>query len=576
MMHDGTEDGARKISALSIVGVTVPGLVSCVVVAARAAEFADRSSFAGILLVALVAAVALMALACWPGPVRRAFRFRHARADALVGVTLAVVGVGVWARALNRNLRFPTVFTVDAAHHGALVAWIVDHQRLASVTATVDPLLGGLTAYPQGGHVSSAILSWASGVPPLTALWLVAVGSVATIFVVVAALACETSVHRSGVAGIVAVCLCLLAWRFTLGMVTVEFFFAQAVGLAITMAGVLAVVVGVRYRLAWWRWAPASAVFAAASYFTYPQQAAMVPCALGIGVWSTWRRDRERIGPKAIAAAVAGMALAVAAGLLLLRRSGFLNSGALFGQGEGVVATLQVARVGGWVPVVLVVWGVVVNVRSVFLRGPRVPTEGVPAAAVVLGAFAVPVGLALGLWSLQHGFPVHAPVTSYRISKNIFAAVPFAAVIAGSGVAALVPMGGVRTRAFAVAAAIVTMVVPFQPRILALTRTPIVSADGYALARWAGLRFDPTDIGLAGPGLEPYVLWWAGIRRPIPVDPNDHAEVPTFTRWADWPARGPATRYLLVSGRELADRYAQRPGVRLVRRLGTAALFERT
>ena len=554
----------QELSALSIYAVVPPVAASCLIVTMKAADLLGRSSFVGVMLTTATLAVVVAGVAFRRSDSADSHPLRISSSEWLVLVAVAGALVGVWSRGLQRTLNSPVVYGVDPARHVSMTAWIVEHQRLVQ---GVEPQLGGLSNYPPGGHVLAAVLSWSTGTTPLAATWIVVVASVAVAISLVAALAGEVTPGRTALPGLVAVCLYLVAWRFTVGMITYEFFFSQAVGIALSLSGVLVVVAGLKAQVSWWRWAPAAAATAIASFVTYPQQALVVPAALAVGTWSWWRRDKNGFGVRAIGVALGVLALAVAVGVVILRRSGYLSSGAFFGVGEGAVTTLSVGRVGGLVPVVLVAWGIVACVRLTMTK--------VPVASVVLVALAVPVALASGLWLLQHGVLFHAPVTQYRIAKNVFTAIPLAAVVAGIGVGSLVPPLTLRSRVVALGAAFVTVLVPWQPRMMGTTRQAIVSADGYALARWAAARYNTTDIGLAGPELEPFTLWIAGLRRPLDSDAVMEELVPRAKRWADWPTGNTTEHYLLVSGNRLVARYAHRPGVTLVRRHGSAALFKR-
>ena len=147
-------------------------------------------------------------------------------------------------------------------------------------------------------------------------------------------------------------------------------------------------------------------------------------------------------------------------------------------------------------------------------------------------------------------------------------------MLAGIGVGSIPRPGVVRSPWVAWGAALVTLSVPLQPRPMGATRSPIVSRDSYALARWTADRYDVADVGVAAPDLEPFTLWIAGLRRALDPDPAI-ALLPFSTRWSAWPEGDTTEHYLLVSGNRLVARYAARPGVALVRRQGSAALFER-
>ena len=549
-------------SGLSVLAMVAPVGASCLIISMKAADLLGVSSLAAVLTVAVLLAVGLVVIASGVRP-HRVMALRVSGGEAVQLGALALVSVALWARALQRVLDTPVVYSVDPARHVSLTAWIVEHQRLVHA---VEPQLGGLSNYPPGAHVLAAIATWVTRASPLATTWLVAVGSVLALLLLVIVIPGEVLADRNPVPGLVAVCLYLVAWRFTVGMVTYEFFFSQSVGLALSLGGVLAVVSGLRAGDAWWRWVPLAGVTGIASFLTYPQQAVVVPAVIAAGLWTAWRRTRSSFTPRNGVVAVAAIVAVSAGAVLVLRRSGYLSTGAFFGAGEGSVATLSLARVGGWVPVVLVMWGIVAVLWSTVHR--------VPGALVVFTALAVPVGMALGLWMLQHGFPVRAPVTQYRIAKNVFTAVPLAAVVAGIGVGMINVPRWARSRAVAFGAAVVTVLVPLQPRTMANTRYPVVSRDAYDLAIWAGDRHDVTDIGLAGPDLEPFTLWIAGLRRPLDPDPAI-VLLPFSTRWNAWPKGDTTEHYLLVSGKRLVARYAHRPGVKLVRRQGHAALFKR-
>ncbi len=557
-------DSRPELSALSIYALVLPVACSSLIVTMKAADLIGRSSFVAAVLASVTLAGGVAAVAFRRSDCNELHPLRLSSADLLVLVAVAGALVGVWSRGLQRTLGSPVVYGVDPARHVSMTAWIVEHQRLVQ---GVEPQLGGLSNYPPGGHVLAAMLSWSTGTTPLAATWIVVVASIAMAMLLVAALAGEVTPECNALPGLVAGCLYLVAWRFTIGMATYEFFFSQAVGIALSLGGVLVVVVGLNTRVSWWRWAPAAAVTAIASFVTYPQQALVVPAAFAVGLWCWWRRDRVGFSIRAIGVALGALSLSSVAGVVILRRSGYLSSGAFFGVGEGAVTTLSVGRVGGWVPVVLVAWGMLSCVRLTMQR--------VPVASVVLVSLAVPVGLASGLWLLQHGVLFRAPVTQYRIAKNVFTAVPLAAVVAGVGVGSILRPAMLRSRVVALGAAFVMVIVPWQPRMMGTTRQPIVSADGYALARWAATWYNTTDIGLAGPELEPFTLWIAGLRRPLDSDAVMEELVPRATRWADWPTGDTKEHYLLVSGNRLVARYAHRPGVKLVRRQGSAALFKR-
>ena len=556
-------DVVESQRGVSVWAMGVPVAASCVIVSAKVVDLAGISSFAVVLVVAGILAGALAVVAGGLRP-RSVSALRFKAWDALPLVTVAAVAVGLWARAFQRVLTTPVVFGVDPARHVSMTAWIVEHQGLVQ---RIEPQLGSLSNYPPGAHVLAAMATWVTGASPLATTWLVAVVATLCSLLLVAVMAGEVLPRRSPVPGVLALCLCVIAWRFTIGMVTYEFYFSQVVGLTLLLGGVLAVVAGLRAGDQWWRWVPLALVSGVASFLTYPQQALVIPAVIATGLWVLWRRNRSGFTARGVAILLGGVAAAGIVGLLVLRRSGYLSSGALFGSDDGFVTTLGLSRIGGWVPCMLVLWGTVVLVGLI--------REGVPGASVVLVGCAVPVGLAVGLWMLQHGIPVRVQITNYRIAKNVFTSVPFAAVIAGVGIGALPKPQWAQSRTVAALVAAITVMLPWQPRIMSNTRYPVVSHEAYDLARWAADHYDVTDIGVVGPDLEPFFLWIDGLRRPLDPDPGV-ALLPVSTHWADWPLGPEKEHLLLVSGRRSVARYRARPNVTLVRQQGDAALFKRT
>lgn len=569
-VRDSTGSTTEPIEPLALVRSSVMAsavALSCLVVVMKLADEIGATPFVGVAIVSMVVCLAI--LWCW----RPAAPRRPCPADLLAPAGLSIGAVGVWARAVQRNLEIPVVFSVDPARHIAMTAWILDRRQLIH---GVDPLLDSLSNYPPGGHIIAAFLSWTTGATALTSTWLVALGSVALTLAGAACLAGELAdavtphaarkVGRAPLAGLATVCLGLVAWHFTIGMVTYEFFFSQSVGLALLTGGVLAAVMGVRSGLAWWRWLPAAVVTAIASFLCYPQQALVVPVVVVVGLFWMHGSQRSTWSPKVVGGALGVLAIVGVAGIVAVKRAGYLSTNAAFGTGEGAVTTLRLGRIGGWPTVVLVAGGVILITGAVRRR--------VPGASVLLTALAVPVVMTLVLWAMRRGIILRAPVTNYRIAKNVFTAVPFAAAVGGIAVAAAI-RSRTMVSALTIGALMLTAFIPLQPRTMNATRAPLVSHDGYALARWVAQHYDVTDVGLAGRELEPFTLWYIGLRRPVVSGADIAMLVPRSTRWEAWPAGDRPEHYLLVTGPRFIEIYSARPGVTLVRRQGTAALLER-
>ena len=116
------------------------------------------------------------------------------------------------------------------------------------------------------------------------------------------------------------------------------------------------------------------------------------------------------------------------------------------------------------------------------------------------------------------------------------------------------------------------VVVALSTGPLRLSSEPVMDRDSYRLARVAAKEYNPEDIGVAGEGLGPYVIWWTGLRRNAPV--GTAIVAPRMEVWREWPKGNRPERYLVVDSTVFND-YASRTGVRVLARFGTAALLER-
>lgn len=584
-----------RVRALTAVTLGLSLVIGCVIVAARLLSLLGLRTLVHAALggIVLLAAVGLASLGR-----RDLLRLRVAAPTAPEWTLLALCLLAGWliaSRTFHLSLFAPTTFTVDSAHHAGLVNWMVARGR---VPIGLQPELTTFSSYPLWGHVLPAIVSSATGLQPITTLWLMALASVVLQWPLTALICRAASRRRTWDYSAVPILVMILAWRFTIGLATWDFFFAQLVSLLMAVAGVAFMASAESVRAPIRRWAPAAAVFAGAALFTYPQQAAILPLA-AFGALLT-RRYARRPSRRAVSSTVAAACALLVLAVLLLRSQNYLTSQTLLGAGEGSATTFSMATVGGWLPVALVVLGAFVLAGDVRRHHA--------AGAVALAAAVAPAALGLALWAAQRGILVKLDVTNYRITKNIYSAIPFAAVLAGVAVGWAIdgrvpakPRGHDRVRAkdggvgiVLLATGLTVLAVASRPMARSGVAVPLVSRDATELADWAHDNLDVQDVGIAGPGLEPYTLWFAALLRPVPPDPPNldastavalylrgpaPASSPVTlasTRWSAWP-QGPSTeRYLLISGLPEVRAYLRRPGVSLLRQQGTAAILERS
>ncbi len=561
----------RRFPLIGALGVGLPISLSVTILTLRLSVELELSQ--GIACILSLLAVAALIPLLWPPA-----RWRHTRLPSAqetgVTVVLALTLVMLWVSAADRSLTWPHAFGVDQAHNGALVTAIRDSGSLS----TGDPRLGPMSGYPPGAHLLSAAASRVLHLDPLSAMWLVAMVTVAMQFLSVVWLTAKVTRH-TWTAGLAAGALWLVGWRMGLGMVTVAFWFAQSVSVTLSLGGVcaacLAVQQGVRFR-----WLAAAAVSAAASQLTYPQSTPIVPLAT-LGAFSIAFPSLRRIY-KILTARRRNIAFAaacvVAIGLqtAFIGRLPYFSIAAFSGNGEGIVTPITVAAFGGPIAVTWIAWGVAEVCALAWRRNA--------AARAVLGAGLGPLGFALLLLALRWS---GTPVTQYRLLKNWFSLFPYLTVAGGVAVAVACDVTrrwasgtdlganpGQRSYRGAVAF-VATLSVMFFASGLRMRSTdlPLISRNMYILGRSVSTRYPVEEIGLAGDALGPYTAWWTSIRRLPPGTLTDQL-IPRASRYDQWPLGAAADRYLLVD-ESVAKDYAARPGVRVIARRGGALFLEK-
>jgi hypothetical protein len=580
---DDLHDLHATFGLLGVVALAPVVLAASISVGARFALSTGAGLGTGI-AVGLLVAAAMLAVSTLPG--RRSGRIAwHLRPTASELSALALLGllfVVLWDRSAFRSLSMPVLFGVDPAHHGALISYIVMEDQLPHA----DPRLLGLWNYPSGAHIVAAAVSRVFGLTPLTSMWLVALGAMGSVALLMAWICRIASPGASWLGAGVPMVVWLSAWRFGIGIVTSWFFFAQAVGLVFTLAGVGVCVFATRRRSPWAMLALA-ALFALASYWAYPQQAAVVPVAMLLSLPRGWLGSTRSLFVRrrgASLALIAALSLVVVGVAWLVVSSHYITLGTIAGGAEGPRIPVTAASIGGAAIVALALYSLVELVVATG-RGNR-------QSRVLLGAMAIPALLAAGLAAMRLSLFGGVSVTQYRIVKNLYTAVPlvaigigFGACVAGREVADRYRRrfdasgrgidGATRSIVSLTLAFISAIALAIRPAHLAGASTPLVDRGAYELAvASAGRSIAPDQIGVVGDGVGPYTLWWMGIRRAIPADSHLYPGFPSRAAWSTWPADG-GERYLIVEAAR-ADEYVSRPGVEVVEKRRGAVLLRRT
>ena len=157
---------------------TVPALLAgSLIVGARLSTMLRMRSLSIAVAAGLVVVAVVVVVASAGG--RQPRQLLHpARPSAGELMSLGAVGVAallVLRRMSGFSFFSPMVYSVDAAHHSAIVTWIVDHGAIPSgyvaQFATYE--------YPPWAHLCAAVLSEIAHVQPITGLWLTAIGAIA-------------------------------------------------------------------------------------------------------------------------------------------------------------------------------------------------------------------------------------------------------------------------------------------------------------------------------------------------------------------------------------------------------------
>ena len=539
---------------------------------------------------------------------RRARRVLAASQLVVVVLFLARIGADLVPRAASS----------DFGSHGGIVTWIAQHQAMPSASRWDS----SVASYPSGGHLAAATLTWMSPLRPLEALWAMTLVALLGTWPILCLLARQVAWHRSWVASALVLAFLFGAYRYTIGIVTYDYFFAQLVGQWLALAGVARVVVemarlrsvsrpgsvsrqgsgsgsgSAERHLGTRPWVAVVWVlgFLTGAVLSYPQASVLLIGAVAAVMLFGPVPRRVRYGLMAGSVVLASIFLAA------LSRTVYWSADLLAGF-PGEVAHIRLQEVGGPLTVGLgAVGGVMVFLR-VFLRVFSRGNPTAPQNVACLGAAAGPLAVVLAMISLRAGFPVRLAVSDYRIAKNVYGLVPLLVVFAAVGAAELAGWVGDQLDAFVrgptraaahngpdgqagVPASHPTPLAPWLATLaaglaallsLGSVRAPTVAVrrmyehDLYRL----GLSIPASDrasVGLVAPWVEVYVLRWAGIGTPVSTEAP--AEFPRTERWRTWPDGQVTTDRLLVAG-PFAQKYRNRPGVVVEHELGSAVLLRR-
>jgi hypothetical protein len=494
-------------------------------------------------------------------PYRLKFRWPPRNELVVIGILFVLTFI-LWNRAANRSLFWPHAWGVDQAHHAALTTYIADTDGPPKIVAQ----LGGMAGYPPGAHELAAAFSRATHVNPLGATWFIGLGSGFAQLWVVGWLAFRLCREARTLAAIAAVSLWLLGWRIGIGMVSESFYLSHSLTILFANVGLGLLFLAHRGRS---RWYVPIAILATASVITYPQAAVVIPTAIAFLHFGSVRRWFSQL-PRTVRQI--STAFAIAAGLVafrLARASGSLRA-AILGVGEGSITPLGPKAIGGPLALLILGYGLVQITRASFAHR---------LARAVVGAIVGPLFVAAVFLLLRRG---GFPLSNYRVLKNGQTAFPLLCVCGGYGVSAAATSTlwtgkytwGTRRREVVAGLSLVSTLAVFaltgKSLQLSSTSFPLVDRDAYVLARYAAKTYPPEEVGLAGNGLGPYTLWWAGVGRQAVYQTEQMN--PRMALFDLWPA-GPRTERFLLVDATVREKFENRPGVTVVKSRNGAAIL---
>jgi hypothetical protein len=469
------------------------------------------------------------------------------------GVLLTVVALG--RSATNWPFLGPVGYSVDGAHHGAMVTWIAEHGRLPD---RIEPELRQFSEYFLFTHRVIADLSRVAGLLPLRAMGIFGL-FLAVLSLAASAVLADSLSHSVGAdiwvrgAAIGAVFAAgASAHAYGLDMVLENYYLAHLCALLLCSVACICLV-DPKFR-------SLIPIIGGASIACYPLQAGVIPGVMLL----MWFVVRKRW---IVSTLLRTLAIGTVA---LIAQAPYLGRALAMSQDEGSVVGLSLHSAGGPLVVLILALGfmeALTQIRQIRLSAepPFAPLVVTSGFIVTTAQFAVfRLGAAAGL------------VSHYSANKTVFLIAPFGLALAGFGTARLAQELADHST---VARAVAAFGVPILAIVaFSLTRSQyretnrLVNADAYQLARSLPKGVSTTDVGIAGINLDPYFLWWTGLARP--VTPTAYRLLELNRPFDDWPRNSPE-HYLIVDGALAIQRYSSFPEVSVVRRLGSAALLRR-
>jgi hypothetical protein len=496
------------------------------------------------LALAIVVSVALMV------KMRTRFRWSPGWLDAALMLTPTTLLAGLGPRALDWPFFGPVGPSVDAAHHGAMVAWVARHGWLPN---RVVPELRQFSEYFLLTHRVAGDASALTGLAPMRVMGLFGLVALCSLLVFsgyLAGLAADaTGPHLLFVFGLV-FCVALLSQEYTIATILGSYFLAQLTALWLCMAACICI------SLPSLR--PLAPVLGGASMACYPLQAPIVPLIL-VGLW-LFTKDKAWCRTLMQTLGVGFLGLVV--------QAPYLGGALKMSKDEGAVTQISLHSIGGPIVVVLLLLGLVgcvLRLRSAEgAQGSRVP--------ILVTCFGF-----LATMVLYFGFVLGGQlgiVSRYSAAKIVFLNAPFSLALCGFGGLLVVGrlLGNSRVLVLSVSCAFL-LVLPLMARSRTTNVRAPMDVAAYELSISLPKSIKPTDIGIIGGGLTPYFVSWAGLAKPVSDKTYDLLK--DTEPWRRWPVEGDE-HYLLVVGERYIKAFLSRPGVTVVRRNGRAALLRRS
>ncbi len=418
---------------------------------------------------------------------RTRIRFRQHLLSFFSGVAMAVVTVVHLLRGTDSSL-YPTSGSVDVTLHYALLQYIFYNGRvpIGGLDNPAASFLDVMVVYPYGAHVNAGVVAGALNVQPLVAMTLFVYLVMALSVTVLLELTMRAAQHiwprmSEGAAvsvGIASVVAFLAVPRYVEGMVMLDYFFAQVVGIYLILVFALGLqeyfTRGSRVGLG------LSSISSLLLTLTYPVYCLIPVATVGLILLARhgWRwREWGAILP-----VMSGVILG-----LLVFLPGRMSLGLAIIDHEGGSATPSISALGGPVVIALFVLGLSVAVTA--LRRRRGAAVGVLLATTLVATLQL-----AGMYVLESTVGIGS---YYMVRKLVYVVCWLALPLVAVGVFAVgsailkkrllrSPRSGVYMASGLVIFALgwVTFLVPEVGAV------PIIDPDSYAVAERARSEID--------------------------------------------------------------------------------------